>query len=127
MLYNPDLIDRKIQGHTSPNHGKNADAPLSEQDVPENAGHEDCGWRKCPNCKPVNPKGFTSCLNCRVLFPFEPVAKVSEVARRVGGKGENAGSSPARSNLPIMANLSIDQAAKESVRIAKTQIRIDGT
>ena len=125
MLYNPDLIDRKILGHTSPNHGKNADAPLSEQDVPENAGHVGCGWRKSPKCKSVNPKGFTACLNCRVLFTFEPIAKVSKVARRIGGKGESAGSSPKSSNPKIMANLSSDRAVEESVRIAKTQLRVD--
>ena len=93
VLCNPDLIDRKIMGHTSPNHGKHADAPLPDQDSPENEGKMDSGWEKCPCCESVNPKGFTACFNCRVMFTFEPLAEVSKVARRIVGKGENAGSS----------------------------------
>ena len=50
VLYNPDLIDRKIQGHTSPITGKNVDSPVAEQEVPAHSGHDDCGWKKCPNC-----------------------------------------------------------------------------
>ena len=125
VLYNPDLIDRKIMGHTSPNHGRNADAPLSEQDIPGNEGHVDCGWWKCPNCKAVNPKGFTACLSCRVLFTFEPIAEVSKVARRIVGKGGNAGSSPARSNPKVPTNVSIARAMGEAVKIARTQLRAD--
>ena len=125
VLYNPGLIGRKIMGHTSPNHGRNADAPLSEQDTPGNEGHVDCGWRKCPKCKAVNPTGFTACLNCRVLFTFEPIAEVSKVARRIVGKGENAGSPPASSNPKVPTNMSIARAMGEAVKIAKTQLRAD--
>ena len=47
------------------------------------------------------------------------------MAQRVGGKGGNAGTSPVGPNLPTVANMSIDRAVKECVRIAKTQVRID--
>ena len=75
----------------------------------------DCGWRKCPCCESANPKGFTACLNCRVMFTFEPIAKVSKVARRIVGKGENAGFPPVSSVSDVMANVSIERAVKESV------------
>ena len=41
VLYDPDRIDRRIQGHTSLNNDKNVDSPLAEQEVPANTGHED--------------------------------------------------------------------------------------
>ena len=66
VLYKPDLINRKIMGHTPPSHGTNADAHPPDQDIPENEGQMDCGWRKCPCCESVNPKGLTACPNCRV-------------------------------------------------------------
>ena len=47
VLYNPDLINRTIMGHTPPSHGKNAGARPSDQDIPQSSGHMDCGWRKC--------------------------------------------------------------------------------
>ena len=53
------------------------------------------------------------------------VAEVSKVARRIGGKGENAGSSPASCNPKITTNVSIARAMGEAVRIAKTQLRAD--
>ena len=85
----------------------------------------DCGWRKCPCCESVNPKGFTACPNCRVIFTFEPITEVSKVARRIVGKGEDAGSIPASSNPKVMANVPIEPAAKEAIRTAKIQVRAD--
>ena len=104
---------------------KNADAHPPDQDIPENEGQMDRGWRQCPCCESVNPKGFTACLNCRVMFTFEPSTEVSKVARRIVGKGENAGSTPASSNPNVMANVPIELAVKEAVRIAKVQVRAD--
>ena len=91
VLYSPGLIDRKIQGHTSATTGNNVDSPAAGQEVLAQSSTGDCGWRKCPNCKAVNPKGFTSCFSCRVWFTFEPIAKLSKVALRFDGKGDNAG------------------------------------
>ena len=125
VLYNPDLIDREIQGHTSPTTGKNVDSHVAEQEVPAHSGRDDCGWRKCPNCKAFNPKGFTSCLNCRVCFTFEPIMKVNKVAQRVGGKGDNAGTSPVIQNHPTVVEMTKDRAMQESIGIAKAQVRSD--
>ena len=125
VLYNPDLINRTIMGHTPPSHGKNADARPPDQDIPQNVGQMDCGWGKCPCCKSVNPKGFTACFNCRVMFTFEPITEVSKVARRIVGKGEDASSTPASSNPKVVANVPIEIAAKEAIRIAKLQVRAD--
>ena len=46
VLYSPDLIDRKIQGHTSPTIGNNVDSPSADQEVLAHSGTGDCGWRK---------------------------------------------------------------------------------
>ena len=121
VLYNPDLIGRKIMGHTSPSHGKYADARPSDQDIPQSSGHLDCGWSRCPCCKSVNPKGFTACLNCRVMFTFDPITEVSKVTRRIVGNGEDAGSTPASSNPKAVAKVPIEIAAQEALRIAKLQ------
>ena len=126
VLYNPDLFNRKIMGHTPPSHGKSADAHPPDQDIPENEGQMDCGWRKCPPCcESVNPKGFPACLNCRAMFTFEPITEVSKVARRIVKKGEDAGSTPASSNPKVMANVPIELAVREAARIAKVQVRAD--
>ena len=125
VLYNPDLIGRKIMGHTAPSHGKYADACPSDQDIPQSLGDLDCGWSECPCCKSLNPEGFTACLNCRVKFSFEPIAEVSKVARRTVGKSENAGSTPASSNPKAVAMVPTEVAAKEAIRIAKLQARED--
>ena len=80
---------------------------------------------ECPCCESVNPKGFAACFNCRVMFTFGPITEVSKVARRIVGKGENAGSTPASSNPKVMANVPIEIAVKEVVRTAKVQVRAD--
>ena len=125
VLYNPDLIGRKIMGYTAPSHGKYADARPSDQDIPQSSVGHDCGWSECPCCKSLNPKGFTSCLNCRVKFSFEPIAEVSKVARRTGGKSEKAGSTPASPNTKAVAMVPTEVAAKEAIRIAKLEARED--
>ena len=125
VLYNPDLIGRKIMGHTPPSHGKYADARPSDQDIPQGSGHIGCGWRKCPCCKSVNPKGFTACLNCRVMFTFDPITEVSKVVRRTVDKGEDAGSTPASSNPKVVTKVPVEIAAQEALRIAKLQVRAD--
>ena len=104
-------------GHTPPSHGKYADARPSDQEIPQSSGHIGCGWRKCPCCKSVNPKGFTACLNCRVMFTFDPITEVSTVARRIVRKGEDAGSTPASSNPKVVTKVPIEIAANMKWRI----------
>lgn len=77
VLYRPDLKSKPIMGHTAPSHGKSAFAPTRVQEFPRSST---CGWRACPNCRAANPKGFTACLHCRVLFTFDEVDKVGKVA-----------------------------------------------
>ena len=125
VLYNPDLIGRRIMGYTAPSHGEYANAIPSDQDIPQSSVGLGCGWSECPCCKSPNPKGFTSCPNCRVKFSFEPIAEVSKVARRTGEKSENAGSTPASSHAKAVAMVPTEVAAKEAVRIAKLQTRVD--
>ena len=64
VLHNPDLIDRKIQGHTSSTTGYNADISGNDQVMLGYSVTGDCGWRRCPKCRAFNQKGSTSCLNC---------------------------------------------------------------
>ena len=59
------------------------------------------------------------------MFTFEPITEVSKVARRIVGKGEDAGSTPASSNPKVVANVPIEIAAKEAIRIAKLHVRAD--
>ena len=112
-------------GYTAPSHGDYANGLPSDQDIPQRSVGLDCGWSECPCCKSLSPKGFTSCLNCRVKFSFEPIAEVSKVARRTGEKSENAGSTPASSHTKALAMVPAEVAAKEAIRIAKLQTRGD--
>ena len=121
VLYNPDLIGRKIMGHTAPSHGEYANALPSDKDIPQSSVGHECGWSECPCCKSLNPKGFTSCPNCRVKFSFEPIAEVSKVARRTGEKSENAGSASSGSHTKAVSMVPAEVAAKEAIRIAKLQ------
>ena len=79
VLYRPDLIliSKPIMGYTAPSHGKSAVAPARAQEFPRSST---CGWRACPSCRAVNPKGFTACLHCRVHFTFDEMDKVGKVA-----------------------------------------------
>ena len=83
------------------------------------------GWSECPNCKSLNPNGFTSCPNCRVKFSFDHIAEVSKVARRSDKKSEIAGSASSSSHQQAVSMVSAEAAAKEAIRIAKFQKRED--
>ena len=123
VLYNPDLRERKIMGYTAPTHGKRADDRQPDQTVPGNEGLTDCGWRTCPCCKSINPKGFTACLDCRVMFTFDAISEVSRVTQRSVGKGENAGSHPASSDSKAVADLPVLADIRRVLKIAKMQVR----
>ena len=73
VLYDPDLVDYEIKGHTRPNHGGNdavwgAKAHGSYMDDADGQVSTPCGTQECPNCKAFNPNGFTCCLRCHVKF-----------------------------------------------------------
>ena len=81
--------------------------------------------RKCPTCKAVNPKGFTGCLCCRVWFTFGTIAKLSKVALRFDGKGNNAGGPRPIAPYPPTEGMTKDQAIEGSMRVSKLQARVD--
>ena len=82
VLYNPDLVDRSwntlppIMAKMLMLHCPNRTFLATK--AMWTAG----GGSVLRNCKAVNPKGFTACLNCRVLFTFEPIAEVSKDWRK---------------------------------------------
>ena len=67
VLYDPDHTGKKITGHTRPSHSGNAvvwgaKARGSNQDIADGSGTYNCSVQECPNCRSVNPEGFTCCL-----------------------------------------------------------------
>ena len=64
VLYDPELIDCEIKGHTRPSHSGNdtvwgAKDRGSNVDIDDGLGTSPCGSQKCPNCGASNPNGFT--------------------------------------------------------------------
>ena len=76
-------------------------------------------------CKAVNPKGSTSCFSCRVWFAFEPIAKLSKVALRLDGKGDNAGVPRTIATDTSTKGMTQGRAVEGFIRIAKSNVRVD--
>ena len=84
VLYDPDLVDREIKGHTLPSDGSaawGAKALGSYTDDVDGQVASMCGTQECPNCKAFNPNGFTSCLRCHVKFTFDDIKEESKEAK----------------------------------------------
>ena len=69
--------------------------------------------------------GFTSCFSCRVWFTFEPIAKLSKVALKFDGRGNNAGAPRSMKSDSPIKGMTKEQAIEESIRITKVQVRVD--
>ena len=71
VLFDPEHIGKEITGHTLPSHSGNAvvwgaKAYESNQDIADGSGTSPCSFQECPNCRSLNPEGFTCCLQCYV-------------------------------------------------------------
>ena len=147
VLYDPELMDYKIKGHTRPSHGGNdaiwgAKAHGSYMDDADGQVTTPCGTQKCPNCAAFNPNGFTCCLRCHVKFTFDdikeeskeakgPVKKlelVASVSKKLAAKSGNAGPASSSGDHPsdIAPVPGIEEVAlNEAVRAARRMIRED--
>ena len=124
VLYDPKLVNCRIQGYTTPSTDNTSwSSKQQDREVPF-AQEGSCEWRQCPNCQAVNPKGFTSCRCCHAMFTFNQVDKLSRVALRSGGKLQF----PVDPDLPN-DGVTNEQAFKRSVGLAvvaaKLQDRAD--
>ena len=74
---------------------------------------------------PILRGSLRSCLSCQVWFTFEPIAKLSKVALRFDGKGDNADVPRTIATETSIKGMTQDRAVEESIRIAKLQVRGD--
>ena len=145
VLYDPDLVDREIKGHTLPSDGSaawGAKALGSYTDDVDGQVASMCGTQECPNCKAFNPNGFTSCLRCHVKFTFDDIKEeskeakggnkrlelVASASKKLATKSGNAG--PASSSVDLPSGIAPVPGVEkvlicESLKAARRMIRED--